>query len=134
MFWTLAVGGICVSLLLGSGEDALGALQEVIKVIGLPITALMFVQALMVIQAVREDFGGARPIRTRQWKRVLPLEEYHRRAQEADEDMSEYTMRPDFEPGTEPEYETHQPRTWRTEREAATGRPSTADRRDRAGD
>ena len=39
-----------------------------------------------------------------------------------------------FEPGTEPEYETHQPRTWRTEREAATGRPSTADRRDRAGD
>ena len=81
---------------------------------------MMFVQALMVIQAVREDFGGARPIRTRQWKQVLPLEEYHRRSQDDDVDMSEYTMRPDFEPGTEPEYETHQPRTWRTER-GATG-------------
>ena len=46
MFWTLAVGAICVSLLLGAGEDALAALQEVIKVIGLPITAMMFVQAL----------------------------------------------------------------------------------------
>ncbi|WP_061711429.1 BCCT family transporter [Kocuria palustris] len=120
VFWTLAVGAICVSLLLGAGEDALAALQEVIKVIGLPITAMMFVQALMVIQAVREDFGGARPIRTRQWKQVLPLEEYHRRSQDDDVDMSEYTMRPDFEPGTEPEYETHQPRTWRTER-GATG-------------
>lgn len=119
VFWTLAVGGICVVLLLGSGEDALGALQEVIKVVGLPITAMMFVQALMVVQAVREDFGGARPIRTRQWKQVLPPEEYHRRAREDSFDRDEFVMRPDFEPGTEPEHETHQPRTWRTLRESA---------------
>src|SRR5690606_7997576 len=48
---------------------------------------------------------------TRQWKQVLPIEEYERRAREDEHDMAEYVIRPEYEPGTEPEYDAYQPDT-----------------------
>ena len=83
---------------------------------------LVVLQAVMLLQALRQDAGTAKPMRTRQWKRVLPAEEYHRRAQEDTSAVSEYVIRPEYEVGTEPENDTHQPRTWHWQREQE-GRP-----------
>ncbi|TBW22269.1 dephospho-CoA kinase [Arcanobacterium bovis] len=111
VFWGLSIGGVCASILLTAGENGLTALQEVIIVVGFPVVLMTFVQMLMVIQALREDAGAAKPIRTRQWKRVLPAEEYERRAEDPDEDVEGFVISPEFEPGTEPEFETHTPTT-----------------------
>jgi choline/glycine/proline betaine transport protein len=112
VFWTVAVGAVCTAILTTSGENGLNALQEVIIVIGFPVMIVMLMQSALLLQALREDAGSARPIRTRQWKRVLPLEEYHRRAQDEEHDIEEYVIRPEYEVGTEPEHDTHQPNTW----------------------
>lgn len=122
IFWTLAVGAVCTAIIATSGENGLNALQEVIIVIGAPVMLLEVLQAVMLLQALRQDAGTARPMRTRQWKRVLPAEEYHRRAQEDGAAVSEYVIRPEYEVGTEPENDTHQPRTWHWQREQE-GRP-----------
>ena len=122
IFWTLAVGAVCMAIVVTSGENGLNALQEVIIVIGAPVMVLEVLQAVMLLQALRQDAGTARPLRTRQWKRVLPAEEYHRRAQEDTSAVSEYVIRPEYEVGTEPENDTHQPRTWHWQREQE-GRP-----------
>ena len=122
IFWTLAVGAVCTAILITSGENGLNALEEVIIVIGAPVMLLVVLQAVMLLQALRQDAGTARPLRTRQWKRVLPAEEYHRRAQEDTSAVSEYVIRPEYEVGTEPEHDTHQPRTWHWQREQE-GRP-----------
>lgn len=122
IFWTLAVGAVCTAIIATSGENGLNALQEVIIVIGAPVMLLEALQAVMLLQALRQDAGTARPMRTRQWKRVLPAEEYHRRAQEDGAAVSEYVIRPEYEVGTEPENDTHQPRTWHWQREQE-GRP-----------
>lgn len=81
-----------------------------------PLMILTFVTMLSLLQAVREDYGSARPIRTRQWKRVLPLEEFHRRAQEEPSATEEFVIRPEYEVGTEPDFDTHQPQTWHWQR------------------
>ena len=112
IFWTVSVGLVCTAILTTSGENGLGALQEVIIVIGLPVMVVMLLQSAMLLQALREDAGSVKPIRTRQWKRVLPIEEYHRRAQDEEHDIEDYVIRPEYELGTEPEHDTHQPRTW----------------------
>ncbi|WP_055084749.1 dephospho-CoA kinase [Kocuria salsicia] len=122
IFWTLAVGAVCTAIIATSGENGLNALQEVIIVIGAPVMLLEVLQAVMLLQALRQDAGTARPMRTRQWKRVLPAEEYHRRAQEDGAAVSDYVIRPEYEVGTEPENDTHQPRTWHWQRERE-GRP-----------
>ncbi|RLZ03469.1 dephospho-CoA kinase [Kocuria tytonicola] len=122
VFWTLAVGAVCAAILLTAGENGLDALQEVIIVIGAPVMLLEVLQAVMLLQALRQDAGTARPMRTRQWKKVLPAEEYHRRAQEDTAAVSEFVIRPEYEVGTEPENDTHQPRTWHWQREQE-GRP-----------
>ena len=122
IFWTLAVGAVCTAIIATSGENGLNALQEVIIVIGAPVMLLEVLQAVMLLQALRQDAGTARPMRTRQWKRVLPAEEYHRRAQEDGTAVSDYVIRPEYEVGTEPEHDTHQPRTWHWQRERE-GRP-----------
>ena len=119
VFWALSVGAVCAAIILTAGENGLNALQEVIIVIGAPVLLMTIFQAVLLVQALREDIGSAKPLRTRQWKRVLPSEEYHRRAQEDGTDMSEYVIRPEFEVGTEPEYETHTPKTFATQRAAA---------------
>ncbi|WP_248123434.1 dephospho-CoA kinase [Micrococcus lacusdianchii] len=118
VFWALSVGAVCTAILITSGDGGLDALQEVIIVIGFPVMILTVLQAALLVQALREDAGAARPIRTRQWKRVLPAEEYHRRAQE-EGDVSAYVIRPEFEPGTEPEFDTHTPNTWHQQKAVA---------------
>lgn len=119
VFWAISIGAVCAAIILTAGENGLDALQEVIIVIGFPVMLLTLVQAAMLLQALREDAGAARPIRTRQWKQVLPAEEYHRRAQEDGVDIQEYVIRPEFEPGTEPEFDTHTPNTWHQQRTVA---------------
>nr|WP_221433158.1 dephospho-CoA kinase [Micrococcus endophyticus] len=119
VFWGVSVGAVCTAIIVTAGDDGLNALQEVIIVIGFPVMVLTVLQALLLLQALREDAGAARPLRTRQWKRVLPPEEYHRRAREDATVREEYAIRPEFEVGTEPEYETHTPNTWHAQQSAA---------------
>ncbi|MDY6054440.1 dephospho-CoA kinase [Micrococcus sp.] len=119
VFWSLSIGAVCAAIILTAGENGLAALQEVIIVIGLPILLITVMQAFLLLQALREDAGAAKPMRTRQWKKVLPTEEYHRRAQEEGQDIGEYVIRPEFEPGTEPEFDTHTPNTWHQQRTVA---------------
>lgn len=119
VFWSLSVGAVCAAIILTAGEDGLSALQEVIIVIGFPITVLTVLQAWLLFQALREDAGAARPMRTRQWKQVLPAEEYERRAAEGVLDEDAYVVLPEFEEGTEPEFETHVPMTAQTQQQAA---------------
>ncbi|MBZ4496561.1 dephospho-CoA kinase [Dermacoccus sp. Tok2021] len=119
VFWSLSVGAVCAAIILTAGDNGLNALQEVIIVIGFPVMILTILQAFLLLQALREDAGAAKPIRTRQWKKVLPQEEYERRAAENSEDMDEYVVLPEFEIGTEPEYETHTPTTSHTQALAA---------------
>ena len=119
VFWAVSVGAVCAAIIMTAGENGLNALQEVIIVIGFPVMILTVLQALLLLQALREDAGAARPLRTRQWKRVLPAEEYRRRVREDSSVRDEYVIRPEFEVGTEPEYDTHTPSTWHTQQSAA---------------
>ncbi len=112
IFWSVAVGLVCTAILTTSGENGLAALQEVIIVVGLPVMVVMLLQSALLLQALREDAGAAHPIRTRQWKKVLPVEEYRRRARDEAHDLDGFVIRPEYEVGTEPEHDTHQPRTW----------------------
>ncbi|WP_124053939.1 dephospho-CoA kinase [Arcanobacterium ihumii] len=122
VFWTLSVAAVCGSIILTSGENGLSALQEVIIVIGFPVMIMTFVQMLMVIQALREDAGAAKPMRTRQWKQVLPAEEYERRVEDPELSVEEFVVSPEFDPDTKPEFETHTPNT-RAVKEAEEGMP-----------
>ena len=111
VIWALSVGVVCAVILVTSGEHGLAALQEVIIVIGAPVMVMVVGLCLLLLRALREDAGAVKPMRTRQWKQVLPVEEYRRRAREDEHDMAEYVVRPEYEPGTEPEYDTHPPDT-----------------------
>lgn len=111
LFWALAIGSVCAAIVLTSGERGLAALQEVIIVIGFPIIMMTLAQIFMVIRALREDAGAVKPMNTRRWKQVLPPEEYERRAAEQTLDTEAYTLHPEYEVGTEPEYDLFQPQT-----------------------
>lgn len=111
VLWAMSVGVVCAVILVTSGEHGLAALQEVIIVIGAPVMLLVMGLCLLLLRALREDAGTLKPLRTRQWKQVLPVEEYRRRAREDEHDMAEYVIRPEYEPGTEPEHDTHPPAT-----------------------
>ena len=121
VLWALSVGIVCAVILVTSGEHGLAALQEVIIVIGAPVMVLVVGLCALLLKALREDVGTPKPIRTRQWKKVLPIEEYERRAQEDEHDMAEYVIRPEYELGTEPEHDTHQPHTWHWQQAQETG-------------
>ena len=111
MFWAIAIGSVCAAIVLTSGERGLAALQEVIIVIGFPIIMMTLAQIFMVIRALREDAGAVKPMNTRRWKQVLPPEEYERRAAEQTLDTEAYSLHPEYEVGTEPEYDLFQPQT-----------------------
>ncbi|MFW0184898.1 BCCT family transporter [Rothia sp. CCM 9418] len=111
VFWALCIGLVCAAILVSSGDDGLNLLQQVIIVIGLPVWILGYLEMWMIVRALREDAGELPPMRTRQWKQVLPIEEYHRRAQEDFSSIEDVVMRPEFEVGTEPEYESLVPNT-----------------------
>ncbi len=111
VFWAVSIGLVCAIILMFSGDNGLNALQNVIIVIGLPVFVLGYLQMWMIVRALREDAGELPPMRTRQWKQVIPIEEYHRRAQEDHSSVEEVVMRPEYEVGTEPEYESLVPNT-----------------------
>ena len=111
IWWTVSIGLIAASILLFAGELGLNALQNVIIIVGLPVFLLTFLQAWMILRAFREDAGELPPMRTRQWKRVLPMEEYHRRAAEDYEAVREYSIRPEYDEATAPEFESRIPNT-----------------------
>lgn len=111
VFWAVSIGAVCASILVAAGDDGLQALQNVIIVVGFPVWILGFLQIWMLVRALREDAGELPPMRTRQWKQVIPIEEYHRRAQEDFSSIEEVTMRPEYEIGTEPEFEGLVPNT-----------------------
>ncbi len=111
VFWAISIGMVCTIILLAAGDNGLKALQNVIIVMGLPVFALGYLQMWMIVRALREDAGEVPPMRTRQWKRVLPVEEYHRRAREDFSSVDDVVLRPEYEIGTEPEYEGLVPNT-----------------------
>ena len=79
LFWALAVGLITATLLVFSGEGGLEALQSISILIGLPFFIIAFFQMYALHRALREDAGELPPIRTREWRKVLPPEETIRR-------------------------------------------------------
>ena len=111
IFWAASIGLVSASILVAAGDNGLTALQNVIIVIGFPVWLIGFMQMWMLVRALREDAGELPPMRTRQWKQVIPIEEYHRRAQEDFSSIEEVTIRPEYEPGTEPEFEGLVPNT-----------------------
>ena len=111
VFWAISIGLICASVLLVAGENGLTALQNIIIVIGFPIFILAYLQVCMIMRALKEDAGELPPMKTRQWKQVLPVEEYRRRATDDWDSVQEYGMRPEFDEETGPEYETRVPQT-----------------------
>lgn len=112
VFWTVSIGLVAASILLFAGELGLDALQNVVIIIGLPVFILTFVQAWMIVRAFKEDAGELPPLRTRQWKQVLPVEEYRRRAQEDFTSVQEYSIHPEYDETTAPEYESLVPNTY----------------------
>lgn len=111
VFWALCIGVVCAVILVTTGDSGLDILQHVIIVVGFPVFILGFLQMWMVIRALREDAGEVAPMRTRQWKQVIPAEEYRRRAREDFNSVQEVVIRPEFEEGTEPEFEARVPNT-----------------------
>lgn len=111
VFWAASIGLVSASILVAAGDNGLTALQNVIVVIGFPVWLIGFMQIWMLVRALREDAGELPPMKTRQWKQVLPVEEYHRRAQEDFSSIDEVTIRPEYELGSEPEYEGLVPNT-----------------------
>lgn len=111
IFWAASIGLVSASILVAAGDNGLTALQNVIIVIGFPVWLIGFMQMWMLVRALREDAGELPPMRTRQWKQVIPIEEYHRRAQEDFSSIDEVTIRPEYELGTEPEFEGLVPNT-----------------------
>lgn len=111
VWWTVSIGLVAASILLFAGKVGLEALQNVVIIIGLPVFVMTFVQAWMILRAFREDAGELPPMRTRQWRPVLPVEEYRRRAEEDYSSVQDYTIRPAFDEETAPEFESRVPRT-----------------------
>lgn len=111
IFWAASIGVVSASILVAAGDNGLTALQNIIIVIGFPVWLIGFMQMWMLVRALREDAGELPPMRTRQWKQVIPIEEYHRRAQEDFSSIEEVTIRPEYELGTEPEFEGLVPNT-----------------------
>lgn len=57
------------------------------------------------------------------------MEEFHRRAQEEPSATEEFVIRPEYEVGTEPDFDTHQPQTWHWQRGDGTVEDSDADQK-----
>ena len=111
VFWALCIGLVCAVVLVTTGDSGLDILQHVIIVIGFPVFIIGLLQVWMLLRALREDAGELPPMRTRQWKQVLPVEEYRRRAREDYDSVEDVVLRPEYEAGTEPEYESLVPNT-----------------------
>jgi choline/carnitine/betaine transport len=102
VFWVLAIGVVAAILLTATGTTGLTALQNVAILIGLPFFVLGYIMIYSLLRALREDAGEVGVLPTRRWHRVLPPEEFRRRAGEGGLDDG-VVVAPDYVPGTEPE-------------------------------
>jgi choline/glycine/proline betaine transport protein len=102
VFWVVAIGLIAAILLTATGATGLAALQNVAILIGLPFFVLGYVMIYSLLRALREDAGEVGVLPTRQWRRVLPPEEFHRRTSTGAEVDEEIVVAPDYVHGSEP--------------------------------
>lgn len=100
VFWVLAIGTVAAVLLTATGQTGLSALQNVAILLGLPFFVLGYFMMWSLLRAMREDAGEVLPIRSRQWHRTLPPEEYERRADTGD--LTDEVVAPDHVDGSEP--------------------------------
>ncbi|GEO96314.1 BCCT family transporter [Kocuria turfanensis] len=102
VFWVVAIGVVAAILLTATGTTGLAALQNVAILIGLPFFVLGYLMIYSLLRALREDAGEVGVLPTRQWRRVLPPEEFHRRSSDGAVD-EEVVVAPDYVHGSEPE-------------------------------
>lgn len=75
VIWAVLMGAVGATILAGTGEGGLTALQEVITVIGLPFFIMGFVMMYSLVKGLRDDMGERLPTVTRQWRRAYSAEE-----------------------------------------------------------
>lgn len=97
IFWALAIGLVTATLLVFSGSGGLEALQSTIILVGLPFFIFGYFEMYLLLRALREDAGVLPPMRTKQWKKVLPPEEYIRRLRDDDYKTEECVVLPEAE-------------------------------------
>ncbi|WGH82940.1 BCCT family transporter [Auritidibacter ignavus] len=97
IFWALAIGLITATLLVFSQEGGLTALEQTIILVGLPFFVMGYFQMYALYRALREDAGELPPMRTREWKKVLPPEEYARRDADDNFDTDDVVVEPEAE-------------------------------------
>ncbi|MFL0578746.1 BCCT family transporter [Dietzia sp. 179-F 9C3 NHS] len=78
IIWGVLMGAVAATLLAGTGEGGLTALQEVITVIGLPFFVMGFVMMFSLVRGIATDLGERPPTVTRQWDRAYSAEEFER--------------------------------------------------------
>lgn len=101
VFWVVAIGVVAAVLLTATGQTGLTALENVAILIGLPFFVLGYFMMWSLLRAMREDAGEVGVIRSRQWRRTLPPEEYERRADTGA--LTDEVVAPDHIQGSEPE-------------------------------
>ncbi|MFC7375563.1 BCCT family transporter [Brachybacterium sp. GCM10030268] len=95
IFWGVAIGLVTATLLVFSGTGGLEALQSTIILVGLPFFVMGYFQMYALYRALQEDAGELPRMRTREWKQVLPPEEYERREDDDDYDTDEMVVEPE---------------------------------------
>ncbi|HHX86399.1 MAG TPA: BCCT family transporter [Actinomycetales bacterium] len=78
IIWGVLMGAVAATLLAGTGEGGLTALQEVITVIGLPFFVMGFVMMFSLVRGIATDLGERPPTVTRQWDRAYSPEEFEK--------------------------------------------------------
>lgn len=99
--WVGAVGAVGSVLIAATGAGGLEALQNVAIIVGLPFFVIGFLMMYSMWRALREDAGEVGVVTTRIWRRVLPPEEYQRRASVGA--LADEVVAPDYVEGTAPE-------------------------------
>ena len=74
IIWGVLMGAVAATILAGTGEGGLTALQEVITVIGLPFFVMGFVMMYSLVRGISNDIGERPPTVTRQWRRAYSAE------------------------------------------------------------
>ncbi len=97
IFWAVAIGLLTATLLVFSGKSGLDAFQTTITLVGLPFFVLACFQMWSLYRALLADAGELPQVRTRQWKKVLPPEEFERHQDDNAHDMSDVVIEPEAE-------------------------------------
>ncbi|GAB3843865.1 BCCT family transporter [Nesterenkonia populi] len=106
--WAIYIGVVATVLLVFTGteedeEGGLAVLRDVALFFGLPFFVLAFFMMYSLHRAMREDAGELGHLPSRRWLRTLPPEEYQRRMEEGDPELSEAVVAPDYAEGSQPE-------------------------------